>query len=128
MRFSGTARLDRRTKELVQRLGRNDIAIIDHRDMDRVSAESLLESGVEVVVNAAESISGSYPNLGPLILVRGGVRLIDGVGPGIFDRVAEGERIDVVDGEIMRQGETVASGRCWRMRCSYCASAESRAF
>jgi uncharacterized membrane-anchored protein len=110
MRFSGTARLDRRTKELVKRLSRNDIAIIDHADMDRVSAESLLETGVEVVVNAAQSISGSYPNLGPLLLVRGGVSLIDAVGPGIFDGVAEGERIDVVDGDVLRDGEVIASG------------------
>ncbi len=47
--FTGTARLDRRTKHLVRRLGPDDIAIIDHTDLDRVSAEELLESGVRVV-------------------------------------------------------------------------------
>ena len=73
MRYQGTARLDRRTKDLVKRLGPGDIAIIDHADMDRVSAEMLLETGVEVVVNASQSISGVYPNVGPLLLARGGV-------------------------------------------------------
>ncbi|MGB4593885.1 MAG: putative cytokinetic ring protein SteA [Coriobacteriia bacterium] len=110
MRFRGTARLDRRTKDLVKRLGRNDIAIIDHVDMDRVSAEALLETGVEVVVNAARSISGTYPNLGPLILVRGGVRLIDDVGEAVFDRVSDGDEIEIIDGEIHKNGALVASG------------------
>jgi len=111
MRFQGTARLDKRTKDLVKRLGRNDIAIIDHTDMDRVSAEGLLESGVEVVVNAARSISGTYPNLGPLILVRGGVRLIDDVGPGVFERIAEGDEVVIVDGDILKSGQVVAQGK-----------------
>ena len=39
--FTGTARLDRRTKHLVRRLGPDDIAIIDHTDLDRVSAEEV---------------------------------------------------------------------------------------
>ena len=59
MRHEGIARLDKRTKDLAKRLSIDDIAIIDHEDMDRVSAESLLETGVEVVVNAARSISGT---------------------------------------------------------------------
>lgn len=110
MRFEGTARLDRRTKDLTKRLGRNDIAIVDHVDMDRVSAEALLETGVEVVVNAAQSISGTYPNLGPLVLVRGGVRLIDHVGHEVFDRVAEGDQIAIAGEEILKDGTVVARG------------------
>ena len=110
MRFKGTARLDRRTKDLVKRLGPEDVAIIDHADMDRVSAEALLETGVEIVVNAAPSVSGTYPNLGPLILVRGGVVVIDEVGQGVFDQVSEGDEIEVVDGDVLLDGRVVASG------------------
>jgi uncharacterized membrane-anchored protein len=110
MRHQGVAKLDRRTKDLVKRLDRDDIAIIDHRDMDRVSAESLVATGVEVVVNASPSISGVYPNLGPLILARGGVTVLDDVGPAIFDLVREGDRIEVVDNDVIRQGEIVATG------------------
>ena len=110
MRLTGTARLDRRTKDLVKRLDPGDIAIIDHVDMDRVSAEGLLESGVDVVVNAAPSISGSYPNLGPLLLVRGGVRLIDGVGEDIFGRLSDGDQIAVEGDAVLKDGEIVATG------------------
>ncbi|GAV31488.1 uncharacterized membrane-anchored protein conserved in bacteria [Coriobacteriaceae bacterium EMTCatB1] len=110
MRIVGTARLGRRTKDLVKRLGRNDIAIVDHVDMDRVSAEALLETGVEAVVNASRSISGAYPNLGPLVLVRGGVRLIDDVGQEIFERLSDGDQIEIDGGEVLKDGEVVASG------------------
>lgn len=110
MRHQGTARLDKRTKDLVKRLGPSDIAIIDHADMDRVSAEGLLATGVEVVVNAAASITGAYPNVGPLLLARGGVTLVDNVGPEVFDRVREGQTVEVVGGDVLLDGSAVASG------------------
>jgi uncharacterized membrane-anchored protein len=111
MRHQGVARLDRRTKDLVKRLGPEDIAIIDHVDMDRVSAEALLDTGVEVVVNAAPSISGAYPNVGPLLLTRGGVTLIDAAGPEVFTCVQEGETIEVVGDELRRDGVVCAHGK-----------------
>jgi uncharacterized membrane-anchored protein len=110
VRHQGTARLDKRTKDLVKRLGPSDIAIIDHADMDRVSAEGLLGTGVEVVVNAAASITGAYPNVGPLLLARAGVTLIDSVGPQVFDRVHEGQTVEVVGGDVLLGGAVVASG------------------
>lgn len=110
MRHQGTARLDKRTKDLTKRLGPSDIAIIDHADMDRVSAEGLLATGVEVVVNAAASITGAYPNLGPVLLTRGGVTLIDAVGPEIFDAVHEGQIVEVVGGDVLLDGVVVAHG------------------
>jgi uncharacterized membrane-anchored protein len=110
VRYEGTARLDRRTKNLVRRLGPGDVAIVDHADMDRVSAEMLLECGVEIVVNAQQSISGVYPNVGPLLLARAGVQLVDAVGPGVFEAVHEGDTIEVADGDVLLGGRVVASG------------------
>ncbi len=110
MRHIGTARLDKRTKDLVKRLGSDDIAIIDHIDIDRVSAESLLQTGVEAIVNVSPSISGAYPNTGPLLLTRGGVTLIDNVGPEVFERVQEGDTVSIVDGDVLVDGQVVASG------------------
>ena len=68
---TGVARIDRRTKRLVQRLQPGDIAVIDHEDLDRVAAETLIDAGPVAVVNAAASISGRYPNLGPAAAVPG---------------------------------------------------------
>jgi uncharacterized membrane-anchored protein len=108
--FNGTARLDRRTKRLVKRLGPEDIAIIDHAELDRVSAEELVESGVRVVVNVAPSVSARYPNPGPLELVRGGVCLIDAPGAPLFEQVREGERLSVRGATLFRNGSRVAAG------------------
>jgi uncharacterized membrane-anchored protein len=108
---TGTARLGKRTKELVRRLNPDDIAIIDHADLDRVSAEELVESGVRVVVNVAPSQSGRFPNPGPLLLVRGGVRLIDMTGAELFEELSDGERLTVRGGSLFRNGTCVATGR-----------------
>ncbi len=110
MRHQGIARLDKRTKDLVKRLGPEDVAIIDHVDMDRVSAEALLATRVEVVVNAAPSISGAYPNVGPLLLTRGGVTLIDAVGEAVFESLREGDSIEVVGDEVLKNGAVCATG------------------
>ena len=109
--FTGRARLDKRTKHLVRRLTPDDVAIIDHADLDRVSAEELVESGVRVVVNVAPSQTGRFPNPGPLLLVREGVRLIDAPGSALFDEVSDGERITIRGGSVFRNGTLLAAGR-----------------
>lgn len=106
----GYARLDKRTKDLVKRLKPTDIAIIDHIDMDRVSAESLLASGVEVVINANRSISGSYANIGPLILARGGVLILDNVGENVFKEIKEGDLITINENKVYLGQKLVAEG------------------
>jgi uncharacterized membrane-anchored protein len=108
--YTGHAKLDRRTKNLVRRLGADDIAIIDHTDLDRVSAEELVECGVRVVVNVAPSQSGRFPNPGPLALVRGGVRLIDAPGSDLFEQVREGELLTVRGAGVYRNGTCLVSG------------------
>jgi uncharacterized membrane-anchored protein len=107
----GTARLGRRTKDLVKRLRPGDLAIIDHVDLDRVAAEELIESGVRVVVNVQASQSGRYPNPGPLLLVRNGVQLIDAPGADLFDQVREGEELTVRGAGLWRNGTRLAEGR-----------------
>jgi uncharacterized membrane-anchored protein len=109
--LTGHAKLDRATKKLVKRLSADDIAIIDHTDIDRVSAEELIESGVRVVVNVAASQTGRFPNPGPLALVRGGVRLIDVTGDDLFDKVQEGELLTVRGAGLYRNGTRLAAGR-----------------
>jgi uncharacterized membrane-anchored protein len=104
----GIARVDRRTKSLAKRLRPGDIAIIDHADLDRVSADSLIRCEVAAVVNAAPSISGRYPNLGPQLLVEAGIPLVDDVGPELFEQVKEGEQVRL-DGETLYLGDTIVA-------------------
>jgi uncharacterized membrane-anchored protein len=102
------ARIDRRTKNLTRRLQQGDIAIIDHEDLDRVSAESLLNCQVAAVVNAAPSMSGRYPNLGPQLLTEAGVPLIDDVGPDVFEKVKD-SRMVRLDGDTLYVGDAVVA-------------------
>jgi uncharacterized membrane-anchored protein len=105
-----TVRVDPRTKRLVTRLREGDVAVIDHQDLDRVAAESLVAAKPAAVVNAAASISGRYPNLGPTILADAGIRLLDQAGPAVM-RLREGDvlRIDD-DGACWRGADKVAEG------------------
>jgi uncharacterized membrane-anchored protein len=109
--FRGPARLDRRTKRLVKRVGPDDVAIIDHAELDRVSAEELLESGVRVVVNVSPSVSGRFPNPGPLELVRAGVTLIDMPGAPLFEQVRDGDVVSIRGAAVFRNGTRIAQGR-----------------
>ncbi|HXF72545.1 MAG TPA: putative cytokinetic ring protein SteA [Actinomycetota bacterium] len=103
---SGPARVDRRTKALLRRVRPGDVAVIHHEDLDRVSAEGLVAAGVAAVVNAAPSITGRYPNLGPLILLEAGIPLVDGVGELLLRKVREGDPIHV-DGDRIYAGEAL---------------------
>ena len=97
---SGVVRIDRRTKNLTKRLRPGEIAVIDHVDIDRVSAEALVTCGAGAVVNVRPSVSGRYPNLGPAILVQAGITLLDAVGPDVLSHVHEGERLRI-DGNVV---------------------------
>ncbi|WP_018155663.1 putative cytokinetic ring protein SteA [Demetria terragena] len=105
----GTVRVDSRTKNLTKRLRPGDLAIINHRDIDQVSAEALVACRPCAVVNAAPSISGRYPNLGPRILIDAGIPLLDHVGAGVM-AVAEGELAHVEADQLFLGDEPVATG------------------
>ena len=108
---SGTVRLDRRTKRLVGRLRPGDIAVIDHVDLDRVAADSLVAVGVAAVLNARPSISGRYPNLGPQVLVKAGIPLVDGLDEELFEKLREGDTVRVDGDSVLLGDELVATGR-----------------
>lgn len=110
VRVTGPARADRRTKDLAKRLRPGDIAVIDHTDIDRVAAESLIAAEIGAVVNAGHSISGRYPNVGPIRLLRAGIPIIDRVEPEILGSVVEGETLRVSGGEVFRGAERIATG------------------
>jgi len=106
--ISGVARIGPRTKSLAARIARGEIAIIDHRDIDRIAADNLLTAGVAAVVNASSSISGRYPNGGPERIVDAGVPLFDAREPGLFDLLREGETVTIHDNALWRDDELVA--------------------
>jgi uncharacterized membrane-anchored protein len=107
---TGVARVDRRTKRLVKRLQPGDIAVINHEDLDRIAAETLVDAAPIAVVNAAASISGRYPNLGPLLLCQAGIPLVDDVGPEVMESIHEGAPITIDGDKVLVGQEVIASG------------------
>jgi uncharacterized membrane-anchored protein len=107
---TGTVRLDRRTSSLLRRLRPGDVAVVDHLDLDRATAEALVDCGVVAVVNASSFISGRYPNLGPELLARSGVLMVDEVGADVFTRLRDGSTVRLHEGGVYAGEEKVAGG------------------
>lgn len=110
MRYKGNARYDKRTKDLVKRLLPGEIAIINHKDLDEVAAESLVAAKVKVVINLASSISGRYPNLGPSTLAQAGIHIIDNVSSELIEKIEEGKEIEIIDENIYANNILLAKG------------------
>jgi uncharacterized membrane-anchored protein len=108
--ITGRARLGRRTKDLVKRLRPGEVAVIDHADLDRIAAEDLAASGVSAVINVASSSTGRYPNTGPLVLARAGVKLVDAPAAPLFAELRDGDEVSIIGGEIRTNGTVLASG------------------
>ncbi len=108
--FTGRVRIGKRTKRLVKRIGPDDVAVIDHAAIDRVSGEDLVACGVKCVLNVSESASPRYGNQGPVLMAEAGVHLIDMPGAPLFEVLKDGEHVTVKDGSLYRGDELVWEG------------------
>lgn len=108
--LAGPARLGRRTKLLVKTLDPGAIAVLDHKDLDRVSAEDLIAAGVLAVLNCSPSSTGAYPNMGPLLLVQAGIHVVDMPDDGLFKQLKDGQPITVRGGTVLHGSRELASG------------------
>ncbi|MEV4239798.1 MULTISPECIES: putative cytokinetic ring protein SteA [unclassified Nocardia] len=97
--LTGVARVDRNTRRLLKRVGPGDVVILDEMDLDRFTADRLVEAGVAAVVNTSPSISGRYPNLGPEVLVAHGILLLDTVSSDAF-RIKDGTKVRIDEGVV----------------------------
>ncbi len=133
---AGPVRPGRRTKLLVKKLIRGDIALVDHLDIDRVSAEELVLAGTVAVLNCKASSSGTYPNLGPQLLVEAGIVLVDLPDDLLFKQVSDGDPLVVRTvpageeggyhgAEVLRRGVVLARGEVLDLE-RVCADTEAR--
>ena len=107
---TGTARVDRDIDRLLRRIGPGDIVVLDALDLDRVTADALVDAGVAGVVNASPSISGRYPNLGPEVLVANHIALIDNAGPEVFKKIKDGAKIRLHDSGVYSGDRRIVEG------------------
>ena len=107
---TGTARVDRDIDRLLLRIGQGDIVVLDVLDLDRVTADALVDAGIAGVVNASPSISGRYPNLGPEVLVANHITLIDNAGAEVFKKIKDGAKIRLHDGAVYSGDRRLVDG------------------
>ncbi|WP_345497174.1 putative cytokinetic ring protein SteA [Nocardia callitridis] len=98
--LTGIARVDRNTRRLLKRVGPGDVAVLDEMDLDRHTADRLIEAGVVAVINTSPSISGRYPNLGPDVLVANGILLLDTVSSDAFSKIKDGVKVRIAEGIV----------------------------
>ncbi|NLS45087.1 MAG: hypothetical protein GX969_05045 [Firmicutes bacterium] len=110
MRIKGVARLDRRTKNLVFRVCRGEIAIIDHEDIDQVACDALIHAGVRAIINLKSSITGRYYNPGPLCLCEAGIYLLDCVDPKVMRDIKDGEIVEIHGNRLLKNGLQICTG------------------
>ncbi|MDX6720239.1 MAG: hypothetical protein QOJ63_2493 [Solirubrobacteraceae bacterium] len=118
--------MGRRTKRLVKMLRPGAVAVLDHKDLDRVSAEDLIAAGVVAVLNCSPSSTGVYPNMGPLLLVQAGIHLVDLPDDALFGRLADGDEIVVRGGEVLRGATLLATGEVQEPEAVRAATDERR--
>jgi uncharacterized membrane-anchored protein len=102
----GTARVQRRADAAARRARPGDVVVLEHLDLDGTSAQLLVDARVGAVVNAAPSMSGRYPNLGPQVLVAAGIPVLDRVGAEVMARLDDGEKVRL-DGDTLYRGEEI---------------------
>ena len=110
MKIKAPIKIDRKTKNLAKRLNAGEIAVINHRDIDEVAADSLVERKVKAVINADLCISGKYPNKGPHLLCEKGVLIIDNVGSEIFEHLKDDDVIEIDGSSVYVDGKLIGAG------------------
>ncbi|MTI60815.1 MAG: hypothetical protein FH762_12735 [Firmicutes bacterium] len=110
MMIKGRVILNKKTKDLVKEIKVNEIAVIDHRDVDQIAASSLVEKQVKAIINISPSISGRYPNVGPEILLLAGIPVIDISDGDLFSTLNNGDEILFKKGLLYKSGQIIARG------------------
>jgi uncharacterized membrane-anchored protein len=111
MYIRGRAKLDRRTKNLVNRLRKADIAIISHDDIDEVAANCLINIKPQAIINTQSSITGRYPAKGVYKILKSGIPVLDEVEDEIFDQIKEGTRLEIRQNQVFAGGNKVGEGK-----------------
>ncbi|SNR87015.1 Uncharacterized membrane-anchored protein [Anaerovirgula multivorans] len=109
MEIRAPVKLDKKTKNLVNRIHEGEIAIINHQDIDEIAANSLVNKKVLAIINCQQSISGRYPNLGPSILEKAKIHIYDVQQGDLFTKLNDGDMITLQDEKVILNGDVIAT-------------------
>ncbi len=98
------------TRALARRVAPGDVAVLDHLDLDRVSAEALVAAHPAAVVNVRPSLSGRHPARGAEVLLAAGIPVVDATGTGLLSEVHDGSSVRVHEGHVYAGERLLGTG------------------
>ncbi len=104
--MTGIVRVHRSTKQLISTLEPDRIAVICHDDLDDLSAEGLIEAGARAVINTGQTMTGTIPVTGPLMLLEHGIPIFE-MEPVWFSVIKDHEQIAISGDSAMFGGQRV---------------------
>lgn len=107
----GVARVERRLRQAPARLRPGDILVLNHLDLDRDTAQAIVDSGAVAVLNGSPMLSGRFPARGAGVLVDGGVLILDRLGADAVAAIPDGSAVRIDGDQIWLDEVSVGSGR-----------------
>lgn len=105
----GTVKLARRDSDIAA-LREGDVALVEHPDLDARRAQALIDKKISAVLNSASSSSGRVPNVGPQMLSRAGIVLLDVTTDGVWSKLKNGDTVRIDGAEVFRNEILIATG------------------
>ncbi len=94
--ITGEVVVDEKTKELVKRLVKNQIAVLQHRQLDGVAAKDLIRKKPLAVINFSRSITSAVPSKGAELILTAGIMLFDVISNhSIFVDIEDGMEVEI---------------------------------
>ncbi|KGG81410.1 hypothetical protein Y919_00160 [Caloranaerobacter azorensis H53214] len=110
MSVKGIVKKDKKTKRLIYKLKPGDIALLSHEDIDEIAAEALIKSRVRCIINTEKTMTGYYPNKGPLKLLENGIPIYETDDKNIFNIVEDNKIIEIKNNKIFYSNKFI--GKC----------------
>lgn len=110
MSIKGIVKKDKRTKRLIYKLRPGDIALLCHEDIDEIAAEALIKSKVKCIINTEKTITGFYPNNGPLKLLKNRIPIYEIEDKSIFNIIEDGGIIEIENNKLYYLNKYI--GKC----------------
>ncbi|NDI34240.1 hypothetical protein EPK97_05635 [Chengkuizengella sediminis] len=79
------------------------IAVIKHQDIDEIAARDIVRCKVKAVINAGETMTGSYPTKGPLILLNAGIPILE-IDNVFFEKFSDNQFVKINSSHILVKG------------------------
>lgn len=106
-----------KTKALIKYLNSNDIAVLNHNDIDELAAYALINSGISIILNTGLCMTGKYNSKGTSILIKNGIKLYEvKVSYELFN---DGDYVCIRDKDLIINKYNIFTNACTNVNEAY---------